>query len=200
MIARVGLTGGIGSGKSVVASMFAALGVPLLDLDDAGRQLLHSEPSIIDKLVAGFGSSVRLPSGELDRGRLAELAFASQAATRRLNAIMHPLIRQEEDRWVSRQNGPYCLVEASVLIESGGANRMDAVVAVLADLAVRQQRVLQRGSPAIALFGSIVKRQCDDDERLAVSDYVIVNNGSLAELEAEVLSVHQRLLERFRPV
>lgn len=199
MIARVGLTGGIGSGKSVAASMFADLGVPLLDLDDVGRRLLHSEPSIADKLVASFGPSVRLSSGELDRQRLAELAFASQAATRRLNGIMHPLIRQEEDHWVSRQTGPYCLVEASVLIESGGVNRMDAVVVLLADLALRQQRVVQRGSPAITLFDSIVKRQCDDEGRLAVADYVIVNNTSLAELEAEVRSVHRRLLERFQP-
>ena len=163
MIARVGLTGGIGSGKSVVAAMFSELGVPLLDLDAVGRHLLQSQPAVVDRLVEAFGPEIRTISGEVDRARLAKLAFASQAATRRLNGIMHPLIRVEEDRWAAQQSGEYCLIEASVLIESGGAARMDAVAVVLADTALRRQRVGRRGSPSVELFDNILKRSGSND-------------------------------------
>lgn len=200
MTARVGLTGGIGSGKSTAAAMFAELGVPLLDLDRVGHDLLVSEPGIGKKLIGAFGASVCLPSGKVDRSELARIAFASPAATRRLNAIMHPLIRREEDRWVAAQTGGFCLIEASVLIESGGVSRMDATVVVMADAELRRERVRQREKPAMLLFENIIARQCGDEARLAAADYILANNGSLEELRDETQSVYERLRLRFPAV
>jgi len=197
VIARVGLTGGIGSGKSTVAAMFSELGVPLLDLDAVGRALLDTEADVGKKLARAFGETVLLPSGKVDRMELARIAFASFAATRRLNAIMHPLIRREEDRWVAGQNGGFCLIEASVLIESGGAPRMDAIVAVMTDSGQRRERVRRRGHPPMILFDRIVDRQCSDEERLAVADYIIANNGGLEQLGEETKNVYERLQARF---
>jgi len=197
MVARVGLTGGIGSGKSTVAGMFVDLGVPVLDLDLIGRALLHDEPGLVAKLTGVFGSSILAADGRVDRAVLAREAFASKEATARLNAIMHPLIRREEDRWISRQSGDYCIVEASVLIESGGASRMDAVIVVLADLEQRRQRVAARGAMSPAMLENIVARQCDDEARLAVADYVIANSGSLSALRGEVEAIWHRLQQRF---
>jgi len=197
MTARVGLTGGIGSGKSTVAAMFADLGVPVLDLDLVGRSLLRGEAGLGAKLADIFGAAILDEQGDVDRAALAREAFASEAATAKLNAIMHPLIRREEDRWVARQSGGYCIIEASVLIESGGASRMDAVIVVMADAEKRRQRVVDRGSPSLQMLENILARQCSDEERLAVADYVVANNGLLPELRREVELVRQNLQQRF---
>ena len=191
---RVGLTGGIGSGKSTVAAMFSELGVPILDLDRVGRRLTHADGQCLQQLVAAFGADILNSDGSLDRRALARRCFANADETKKLNAILHPLIRQEEDRWVSGQHGDYVIIEASVLIESGGAERMDAVIVVLADTELRLQRVLARGDRDRDEFQAIVERQCSDGERRQVADYVIENSGSLLQLRQSVLTVHQSLL------
>lgn len=191
---RIGLTGGIGSGKSTVAGMFSELGVPVLDLDRVGRKLTHSDTKCLQQLVAVFGEDILQPDGSLDRRALARRCFADAGETEKLNAVMHPLIRQEEDRWVNAQQTDYVIIEASVLIESGGAERMDAVIVVLADEELRLQRVLTRGDRSAEEFRAIVARQCGDGERRQVADYVIENSGGLIQLREGVHTVHQLLL------
>jgi len=192
----VGLTGGIGSGKSTVAELFGSLGVPLLDLDGVGHQVTAGDKEVQAKLRRLFGDGICSSDGAIDRKRLAGQAFASEVATAKLNAIMHPAIWAREERWLSGQTAPYVLIEASVLIESGAAERMDAIIVVLADRGVRRKRVLSRPN-AISdeMFDAIVDRQCDDETRLKVADYVIDNNGSLAELRAKVERLHAGLSE-----
>jgi dephospho-CoA kinase len=193
----VGLTGGIGSGKSTVASMFADLAVPVLDLDAVGRQLTEPGEPGLQALVACFGREILRGDGTLDRPRLAALCFTDPKQTARLNGVMHPLIREEEQRWLQRQSSPYALIEASVLLESGAASRMDAVVVVLADREERRRRVLARGRQSEALFESIIARQCDDARRRKQADYVLENNGSQEALREQVKALHARLAQRF---
>jgi len=195
-VAKIGLTGGIGSGKSTVAAMFAAMGVPVLDLDRVGRRVAE-RAEVKAALVSAFGKAVLAADGRLDRRRLASLCFASEEKTALLNSIMHPPIWRQAEAWIAEQHAPYVLIEASVLIESGAASRMDAVIVVLAAEDVRLQRVLARGDLDRTRFRAILARQCSDAERRQVADYVIENNGSLEQLRVRVKRLHRLLMERY---
>jgi dephospho-CoA kinase len=187
----IGLTGGIGSGKSTVAKMFADLGVATLDLDDVGKILLD-DSDVQSALVSSFGASI-IEHGVIARKQLAEIAFSNAENTQKLNHILHPHIRAYEAQWVQKQSGVYVVVEASVLIESGNASRMDALMIVMADLELRKRRVLARGKQDALMFERIVQRQCDDDTRLHMANYLIDNNGDMQALEAQVRLFHQQI-------
>jgi dephospho-CoA kinase len=189
----IGLTGGIGSGKSTVAAMFSELGVPVLDLDQVGRQLATTDDECLGRLVSAFGKKILQADGSLDRKTLAMHCFSDADETARLNAIMHPLIWRQEEEWLSQQQSEYVIIEASVLLESGGAKRMHAVIVILADETIRLQRVLARGHQNEMEFRSIQARQCDDNMRMQMADHVIKNNGSLQKLQKHVLAVQMSL-------
>lgn len=195
--AAVGLTGGIASGKSTVALMFAKFDVPVLDLDHVGRELTQPGQPLLDKLVRTFGKKIVNGEGNLDRERLASVCFESEAKTRLLGSIMHPAIRQAEQGWLAKQNAVYALIEAVVLLESGGAKRMDALVVVLSDIELRRQRVLARGWPSLKRFGDIIARQCNDEERKKAADYILENNQDIAALQHRVEQIHVQLTQRF---
>lgn len=197
MTAAIGLTGGVGSGKSTVASMFAELAVPVLDLDAVGRQLTRPGQPALQTLTEAFGSDILNEDGTLNRTMLADLCFGDEQRTLTLNQVMHPLIWAEERRWLEQQSSPYVLIEAAVLLESNAASRMDAVVVVIADEPLRRQRVLARGKQSASLFEAICARQLDDDERRRQADYVLENNASRDQLQEQVAALHQTLLQRF---
>jgi len=196
-IKRVGLTGGIGSGKSSVAAIFAKHGVPVLDLDMVGRSVVEPGSVGLNALRDRFGEFIVDADGSLNRGALAQHCFADAGETNKLNAILHPLIHQAEDQWLARQQGCYAVIEASVLLESGGADRMDAVVVVLADTELRRQRVLLRGDRNRQQFDAIVDRQCSDEQRKKNADEIIENSSNLEVLKQQVDVIHNKFLRRF---
>ncbi len=189
----IGLTGGIGSGKSTVAAIFSEFGVPVLDLDQVGRRLVMTDDECLEQLVATFGKNILQADGCLDRKALARHCFSDADKTARLNAIMHPLIWRKEEEWIRQQQSDYVIIEASVLLESDGIKRMHAVIIVLADESVRLQRVLLRGHQNKMEFDSIQARQCDDRMRMRMADYVIENNSSVQHLRKQVLMVQKSL-------
>jgi dephospho-CoA kinase len=190
-----GLTGGIGSGKSTVAHLFAQRGIPVLDLDAVGHHLLSHDESLKAALCHTFGSSIVQRDHSIDRARLAQLAFRDAATTEQLNQIVHPRIWQQAEQWHAlQQDAPFAVIEASVLIESYACERVDAVMVVLSDLALRQQRVLQRGKQNQATFHSIVARQCSDEQRVQVAHHLIYNNGTRKQLQQTVQMLYQQLL------
>jgi len=197
MIARVGLTGGIGSGKSSVAEIFAELNVPVLDLDQVGRNVVAPGCKGLEQLTEAFGESILDADGLLNRGALAQHCFADAAETARLNSIMHPLIREQEDLWLQKQHGCYAIIEASVLLESGSESRMDAVVVVMADIALRRVRVLARSDRNSEQFDAIVGRQCTDKQRRDSADAIIENNSNFEELNNKVIETHEFVLKKF---
>ena len=192
---RIGLTGGIGSGKSTLVAMFAELGVPVLDLDALGREL-HKDADCRAALVAAFGNGILGSSGAVDRAALGRLCFADAEKMKKLNKIMHPRIWQREEAWLAAQQAPYVLIEASVLIESAGAARMDAVVVVLADIETRRDRVLRQRDMPAGQFDAILARQCDDVARRKVADFIVENEADLDALQRAAVDIHHQLLLR----
>jgi len=197
-IPRVGLTGGIGSGKSTVADIFSKFGVPVLDLDEVGKKLAL-EPEHIAMLAKVFGDEILNNDGSLDRRKLARICFSDSIKTGLLNQMMHPLIWKEADIWLARQHAHYVVIEASVLIESGGVSRMDDVVVVIAGVDVRRERILASRDMDAAHFNAIVRQQCDDNIRCSVADYVIKNNTGLPALHAEIKVLHDQFMKKYSP-
>ncbi|MDQ6982171.1 MAG: dephospho-CoA kinase [Mariprofundus sp.] len=193
---RVGLTGGIGTGKSTVAGIFAGLGIPVLDLDEVGQTVVQSDSSGLKQLVEAFGTNILNHDGSLNRKAMARHCFSDADRTAKLNAIMHPLIWQVEENWLSQQQGDYAIIEASVLLESGGAGRMDVVIVVLADMMLRRDRVLARGKNTAAEFNAIVARQCTDTKRREAADFIITNEGSLTQLRQQVIDIERLLYKQ----
>jgi len=197
MTRAIGLTGGIGSGKSTVAMMFADMGVPVLDLDAVGRKVLD-EPQIQSALIDVFGADIQDEKGGIDRKTLAAQAFCNDKQTARLNAILHPEIVAYEQQWLKKQCASYAMIEASVLLESGGASRMDGVIVVLASQTLRKERVLARGKQDEVMFDKIIERQCDDNTRRKHADYILQNDGSLESLQQQVMQLSEKFMKESR--
>lgn len=193
---RVGLTGGIAAGKSTAARMFAVRGVPVLDLDAVGRRLLDEDETVQRAVAAAFPEALHRDA--IVRTRLAEAAFADPARLKRLEGILHPRIWRACEQWIANQQAPYVLIEAPALLESGGQAHVDRIVAVLAPEHLRRARARRRGGATAKLFSRILAMQVSDEERLRAADHVLMNNGDLAALEAQVQRVHAALLAEAR--
>jgi len=180
-----GLTGGIGSGKSTVASLFAKYGIPILDLDKVGHVILEQDIDVQQQLIHAFGKQIQ-PNEGIDRQALAHAAFTSQQNTLQLNNIMHPAIQSYEQQWRLKQTAPIAVIEASVLIESGGVDRMQGLIVVMADIKLREQRVILRGKQSLSQFKVIVQQQCSDEQRRTSATYIIDNNSDIINLELQV--------------
>ncbi|MCB9169293.1 MAG: dephospho-CoA kinase [Flavobacteriales bacterium] len=190
---NVGITGGIGSGKSLVCRMLGILGVPVFDADAEGRAVLGTDPEVLRQVIAAFGADMVTTDG-VDRRKLAEQVFADPAALDRLNGIVHPIVRARSKAWSDEQNAPYVVTESAILIESGGAARFDHLVVVIAPEEVRLRRVMERDGIDADHVRQRMAAQCSDQERRGGADSVIVNDGERMLLP-QVLALHQRLLE-----
>jgi dephospho-CoA kinase len=188
---KVGLTGGIGSGKSTVARVFEVLGIPVLRADDEGKRILNEDPSACKAVSEAFGATM-YQNGRLDRKALASVVFNDPAALQKLNAIVHPLVREHFRLWCTEQTSPYVIMEAAILAESGGAKAMDHLVVVNAPEDVRIRRVMQRDKATEAEVKARMRSQTDDVERNALADTIILNDGHNMVIP-QVLQLHERL-------
>jgi len=189
----VGITGGIGSGKSTLARMLLDKGLPLLQLDTIGHQLLD-DAAVCAELIASFGATIRRSDGSIDRAELARLAFADRAATSRLNAIMHPRIWRSALDWMEAQEGPLALIEAAVLIEAGWSRWTDRLIVVRCERKERCRRVVEERGKSEEYFEAVAARQCSESEREYSASEMIDNNGTLAALQARADDLYARLL------
>ncbi len=191
----VGLTGGIGSGKSTVADMFAALGVRIIDTDLISHQLTQTDGAAIPAIRDAFGAHLIDAQGALDRGKMRELVFGDPAEKQRLESILHPLIfALTKQQAGSFTEAPYTLIVVPLLFESGRyANWLQRVIAVDCPEESQVARTTQRSSLDEPAVRAIMTQQLVREARLALSDEVILNNGSLDDLKKQVVGMHRRL-------
>ncbi|MGF6699619.1 dephospho-CoA kinase [Paraburkholderia sp. MM5496-R1] len=192
----VGLTGGIGSGKSTVADLFAARGVPLVDTDVIAHRITAPHGLAMPHIAAAFGAQFVAADGSLDRARMRTLVFSDETARKRLEGITHPLIRAETEREEREAKGPYVIVVVPLLVESGTwKNRVNRVLTVDCSVDTQIARVMNRNGFSREQVLAIIARQATREARLAAADDVIVNdNAPLEELEAQVDAHHQAYL------
>ena len=191
----VGLTGGIGSGKSTVADCFAALGVPVIDTDVIARDLTAPGGAALEGIRAGFGQTMMQADGTLDRAALRRHVFADGGARRQLEAILHPRIRQVVGDMLATLTAPYALVVIPLLVETGGYRDMlNRVLVVDCPEDVQIARVKARSGLTYDEIKAILAAQAGRAERLAVADDIIVNTATQEALRVEVAVLHQRYL------
>lgn len=192
---RVALTGGIASGKTTVANLFADLGVPLVDSDLIAREVVEPGQPALGAVVAAFGPDVLGPDGRLDRRRLREIIFADPAARTRLESILHPAIRAEMDRQSAAAKGPYHLLVIPLLAEGSGRDRADRVLVVDVPETLQVERLIARDSVSKAQAEASLRAQASRAERLAIADDVVLNTGRIEDLRSQVADLHARYVK-----
>lgn len=196
----VGLTGGIGSGKSAVADLFSALGVPVIDTDAIAHELTTVRGAAMPALRHAFGDAVMTPEGALDRAAMRSLVFADPAARQRLEAVLHPLIRQESDRRIRAESADgaaaYVVLMVPLLIESGAyRERVKRIAVVDCEEETQIKRVMARSELSRAEVLRILQAQATRAQRLAAADDVIANDGELALLGPQVAQLHKEYVK-----
>lgn len=198
-IFRVGLTGGIASGKSTVANLFAELGVPVIDTDVIAREVVVKGSPLLQSLVEAFGEGILASDGSLDRRAMRERVFGTsiQATEARatLNALMHPAIRTELEQQSILAGGPYQILVIPLLVEGGKRDHLDRVLVVDADEAAQLRRLQTRDGATPAQAKAILAAQADRATRLAAADDVIRNEADIDALRTQVRRLHERYLE-----
>jgi len=191
--AKIGLTGGIGSGKSAVARAFAALGVTVIDADAIARELSAPGGEAYAQIVAQFGDEILAADGDIDRARLGRIVFASDNKRRALEAILHPPIRREMHARAAADTGTYCILDIPLLIESKQHHDVQRVLVVTCATDKRMRRIKNRDGNRMseADIERVMQTQVDDAARLAAADEVIDNNGDLDDLHRQVRQLHK---------
>lgn len=193
-VLRIGLTGGIGSGKTTVANLFAGLGVEIVDTDAIAHNLVEPGKPALARIIEAFGESVLGPDGQLDRRRLGRLVFENPGQRRRLEAILHPLIREEVNRRTAAVTTPYCLVVIPLLIETGFTDTVDRILVIDAEEEDQIRRTMARSGLSETEVRHVLAAQAGRAGRLAAADDVIRNDRDLHHLEEEVGRLHARYL------
>jgi dephospho-CoA kinase len=192
---RIGLTGGIASGKSMVSQRFAELGVPVIDADVASRAVVEPGTAGLAEVVRRFGAGILGATGELDRQALRKLIFVDPALRQALDAILHPLIRAEMGRQAAAAVGPYLVMVIPLLVEGGVRDHLDRVLVVDADEALQLERLQSRDGSSREQAQAILAAQAGRAQRLSAADDVLINGGSVAELRQAVDGLHERYLK-----
>ena len=190
---RIGITGGIGSGKSIASRLFQALGVPIYDADSRARWLMENDAELRQQLSAAFGPATYDAAGRLNRPVLAQTVFRSPTLLAQLNALVHPHVGIDFERWATAQQQAghaYVLKEAALLFEAGSYKQLDRIITVFAPLAVRAARVLRRDPHRSAAdVQAIMSKQLSEEEKVARADYVLTNDD-VQPLLPQVLALH----------
>ena len=191
---RVGLTGGIASGKSTVAALFASLGVPVIDLDEVAREVVAPGSALLAQVLKQFGPAVRATDGGLNRRALREIVFADPAQRHELEALMHPAIRERAAQRSTQAGGPYQIIVDPLIAETSSAARYDRVLLVDCDEALQRSRLAQRDGSTQPQVAAALAAQASRAARRAVAADVLENSGDPGVLKQQVQALHERYL------
>ncbi|MCF0073272.1 dephospho-CoA kinase [Dyadobacter sp. CY261] len=191
----IGVTGGIGSGKSMVCRLFECLEIPVYYADSRAKWLTNHDPGIREKVVALLGPEAYDKGGLYNTKLVASKVFGNEPLLKGLNEIIHPVVLRDTKEWVTRHAGtPYVVKEAAIMAKAGQANATDYVVVVEAPVELRIQRILRRDNRTQQEIRAIIERQVSDDSRREIADY-IVNNDDTSALIPQVLHLHEIFLK-----
>ena len=188
----VGLTGGIGSGKTTVAQMFKSLGVPVYNADEEAKALMQSSEVLKQELIELLGDSC-YQDGQLNRSFIASKVFSDKALLEKINAIVHPKVAAHFDAWFSNQNAPYVMKEVAILFETKSQHLFDFILTVTAAVESRIQRVMDRDKKSKSEVELVIKNQLAESEKINQSHFVIYNN-IISETKQKVHEIHNEIL------
>ena len=191
---KVGLTGGIGSGKTTVAKIFQMLGIPVFDADSNAKQIMNTNKIIKKELIAAFGKSI-FNDDELDRKKLAAIVFNDKQKLKLLNSIVHPETIKASEDWVKQQHSKYVIKEAALLFESGSNKELDLVIGVIAPKEIRIERVIARDNTSKKEAELRITKQNDEEITKKLCDYSIINDDEHLVIP-QVLELHQILMNK----
>jgi len=194
-VLRVGLTGGIGSGKSTICRLFSELGVPVIDADAIVRRLVGAGQPALRAIGDAFGRKVYTRDGDLDRTALRELIFNDPAARRKLEGILHPRVFAEIEREIKKVTYPYCIICLPLLIETRAVDRVDRILVVDSPEELQIRRASKRDNLSEDAVRKIMQAQSSRKERLVASDDIIRNEGNLGSLGEQIRKLHRHYLE-----
>ena len=193
---RIGITGGIGSGKSTVAQLFSVLGIPVYDADSAAKRLMSEDALLKKQIIENFGEA-SYAEGKLDRKYVAAQIFNNEQKTTLLNSIVHPATISDAEKWMQQQTAPYVIKEAALIFESGSEKMLDKVIGVSCPLELRIERTMHRNNFTREQVLQRISLQMDEEEKLRLCDYVIVNDER-EMLIPQVLKLHEEFLKESR--
>ena len=186
---KIGITGGIGSGKTYVSEVFSSLGIPVFNADVESKRLMSSSDKLISLVKDSFGNDI-YTNGVLDKKKLASIVFSDKEKLENLNNIVHPIVKQEFIDWCKKQNSSYVIKEAAILFESSSDKGLDAVICVSAPLNIRIDRAVKRDGSSEKEMKNRIENQISQEEKENLSDYIIVNDG-VQSLLPQILKIHQ---------
>ena len=190
---KVGITGGIGSGKTTVCKIFELLGIPVFYADQAAKELMQHDEELKLKLMEKFGTDTYLPDGSINRTYLANIVFTDEAQLAALNAIVHPAVFSAFDQWLSKQSAQYVVKEAALLFESGSHQLCDFNVLVQAPEEIRIERVMKRDQITREQVMGRIAQQMSDEEKSKLADHLLMNDEKEL-LIPQIMNLHQKLL------
>ena len=193
---KLGVTGGIGSGKTTVCKIFTVLGIPVFSADAEARTIQDSDSEIMDKINILAGKDLYL-TGKLDRPELARLIFNDKALLEKVNALIHPVVFRNFRKWVSEQDSPYTIMEAAILFESGVYRFMDKILTVVTPIEERIKRLVKGNMLTLEQVMERINNQIDDDSRIKQSDYVIFNSENDMIIPS-ILGIHKEILNLYK--
>ena len=197
---KVGITGGIGSGKSTVSSFFSVLGVPVYDSDKRAKYLMQHDNSIIGTIKKEFGERSYL-NNQLNRSYIAEIVFKNESKLKQLNSIIHPAVRTDFNNWQSQNsNAKFVIKEAAIMIESGAYKEMDKLIVVNAKRDQKIKRIKKRDHLSLEDIENRIQNQLSDEIRNQYADFIIENNSGKMELKQQVLSIYNKLIDQLKNI
>ena len=192
---KIGVTGGIGSGKTTVCRIFKTLGIPIYYADDRAKALMIEDKALIKSIKKIFGAAAYHKDGSLNREHIAGIAFGNKGKLALLNAAVHPAVAEDGKNWHRKQRSvPYTVKEAALLFEAGSYQQLDYIITVTAPEAIRIQRVIKRDKTTKKQVKARIDKQMPEAEKVKLSDFVIDNDGEQA-LIPQVVAIHRKLLE-----
>ncbi len=190
---KIGITGGIGTGKSTICEIFALLGVPVYYADQAAKTLMATNSDLKQQLITTFGTATFTSKGELDTKYVANKVFNDENALQQLNALVHPVVLADFEKWCSRQHTPYILKEAALLIESGSYKQCDYTILVESPIALRINRLLNRDKSSEAQIRARIANQLPDEEKVKLANFLILNDEKHL-LIPQIIALHTQFL------